>query len=106
MQSLVQDSHLFDLKGVISEFDSRMESPVPLFLQDSQGNDTDIESPESISSRLRAYDEYEKYDIAFSRLVIEALIFPTYRETVKTRFSHHTYFADLPAQIYLSLIHI
>ena len=83
MRSLVQDSHLFDLKGVIIEFDSRMESPVPLFLQDSQGNDTDVESPESVSSRLRAYDDYEKYDIAFSRLVIEALISPTYRETVK-----------------------
>ena len=104
MRSLVQDSHLFDLKGVISEFDSRMESPVPLFLQDSQGKDTDVESPESISSRLRAYDDYEKYDIAFSRLVIEALISPTYRETAKTRFSHHKDFADLPAQIYFMMV--
>ena len=104
MHSLVQDCHLFDLKGVIYEFNSRMESPSPKFLQDLHGNDSAVESPESISSRLRGYDEYERYDIAFSRLVIEALISPTYRETVKTRFSHHKDFTELPGQIYFMMV--
>ena len=81
-----------------------MKSPSPEFLKDTSGNDTTVESPESISSRLRAYDEYEKYDIAFSRLVIEALISPAYRETVKTRFSHHKDFTDLPGQIYFMMV--
>ena len=101
MHSLVQDCHLFDLKGVIAELNSRMQMPSAVFLLDVDGNDTTTETPESISARLRAYDEYEKYDIAFSRLVIEALISHTYRETVKTRFSHHTDFTELPGQIYL-----
>lgn len=85
MRGLVQDSYLFDLKGVIFEFNSIMVSPVLLLLQDPQENDTEVESPESISLRLRAYDEYEKYNIAFSRLVIEGLISLTYREIVKNK---------------------
>ena len=39
MHSLVQDCHLFDLKGVISEFNSRMKSPSAEFLQDVNGDD-------------------------------------------------------------------
>ena len=66
MHSLVQDCHLFDLKGVIAEFNSRMQMPSAEFLQDINGNDTTVETPDSISARLRAYDEYKKYDIAFS----------------------------------------
>ena len=104
MHSLVQDCRLFDLKGVVSEFNSRMKSPSAEFLQDLNEDDTTIESPESISSRLRSYGEYEKYDIAFSRLVIEALISPTHRETVKTRFLHHKYFTELPGQIYFMMV--
>ena len=96
MHSLVQDCHLFDLKGVIAEFNSRMKSPSAEFLQDVIGNNTTTESTKSVSSRLRAYDEFDKYDIALSRLVIEALISHTYRETVKTRFSHHKDFTELP----------
>ena len=49
IDSLVQDYHLFDLKGAIAEFNSRMKYPSAEFLKDLNGSETTTESPKYIS---------------------------------------------------------
>lgn len=63
-----------------------MNNPPVVLTQVINKNDTTNGSPEFIFDRLRAYNKYNKYEIAFSCLVIEALISHMCRESVKTRF--------------------
>ena len=104
MRILLVDDHLFDLKGVVSEFNLRMISPPIVFILDQNGNETSQESPESVRARLRAYADYKKYDIASSCLVAEYLISPSYRETLTTRFSNNKNFDELPRQVYFTMV--
>ena len=64
-----------------------------------------IETLESIQDRFRTYDAYEKLlDVAFSCLLVESLVSPDFRDTVKHRFSHVIDFESLPGQIYFMMI--
>ena len=81
-----------------------MINPPIVFVLDQNGNKTSQESAESVGARLRVYDECEKYDIAFSCLAIEGLIYIFYRETVNTRCSNNKYFDELPGKIYFMMV--
>ena len=90
MKSLVKNTHLFTLDDVMQEHDSRLTEP-PAIL-DLSG----VETAESVVACHRAYDNHELYDMALSRLAIEALLTARLREEVRTRFSHFSDFEDLP----------
>ena len=90
MHPLVENAHMFELAQIIAEHDSRLQSPAAIF------DASNVETPESTTARFRTYNEYERYNVALSRLVVEALISPSFRETIKTRFSHYDTFDDLP----------
>ena len=47
---------------------------------------------------------YEQYTTTLSRLLVESLISPTYRETIKTRFSTCDNYDDLPGQVYFVMV--
>ena len=98
MRNLVKNTHLFTLEDVINEHDSRLTEPPAIV--DSNGTETD----ESVLARHRAYDCYELYDMALSRLAIEALLTARLREEIRTRFSHVADFEDLPGNIYFMMI--
>ena len=83
MHSLVEDAHLFILLNVRDEYDARLVRQNPVFELDSSGVETMKESRSSIRARTKAYDEYERYDIALSRLIVESIISPSYREYYK-----------------------
>lgn len=51
-----------------------------------------------------AYDKYTKYDISFSRIVIDDLISSTYHESVKMRLSNHKQSTDLQWHIYFMMM--
>ena len=48
IRSLLVDTRLFDLKGVVSKFNSHMISPPVVLVLDQCGNETSQELPESI----------------------------------------------------------
>ena len=104
MHSLVDDAHLFSLSQVRDEYDTRMIQPSAVFEVDASGKDTTTETAESIFNGNKAFDEYEQYDTALSRLIVESLLSPSYRETIKTRFSHHDSFEELPGQVYFMMV--
>ena len=54
MRSLLVNSHLFDLKVVVSEVNLRIIIPQVVFVLDQNGNEISQESPESVGARLRA----------------------------------------------------
>ena len=98
MRNLVKNTHLFTLEDVINEHDSRLTEPPAI--DDSNGNETEG----SVLARHRAYDSYELYDMALSRLAIEALLTVCLSEEIRTRFSHVADFEDLPGNIYFMMI--
>ena len=104
MHSLVDDAHLFSLSQVRDEYDTRMLQPSAVFEVDSSGENTTTETDTSIFNRNKVFDEYERYDIALSRLIVESLLSPSYRETIKTRFSHHDSFEELPSQVHFMMV--
>ena len=104
MHSLVEDAHLFSMSQVRDEYDTRMVRPSAVFEIDFTGALTATETSTSKLIRKKAYDEYERYDIALSRLIVESLLSPSYRETIKTRFSHHDSFEELPGQVYFMMV--
>ena len=98
IHSLIEHSHMFNLDNVISEYKSRSIQLTPVF------DSNNVEIPTSIAVKLRAYDTYELYGIALSRLVVEVLISPLFRETINTHFSHYTAFDNLPGQVYFMMV--
>ena len=68
MRNLVKFTHLFTLEDVTQEHDSRLVEPA--IVLDPNG----VETSASKQNRHRAYDKFEIYDIALSRLAIEALL--------------------------------
>ena len=98
MTSLLGDTHSFTLHNVLDEYRARLITPEKITKEDG------TETKESALARYRAYDEFELYDIALSRLAIEALITAPLREKVAIRFSHIDDFEDLPGQIYFMMI--
>ncbi len=97
MTDVISDHHLFTIAGVTAEYESRQVEPAPVLV-------AAVETLESIQDRFRTYDAYEKLDVAFSRLLVEALVSPDFRDTVKHRFSHVVNFESLPGQIYFMMI--
>jgi hypothetical protein len=97
MTDVISDHHLFTIDAVTAEYESRQVEPIPVLV-------AAVETPECIQARFRTYDEYEKLDIAFSRLLVEYLVSPDFRDKVKHRFSHVIGFEFLPGQIYFMMI--
>ena len=89
---------------VPDEYDTRMARPSAVFEIDSTGNLATTKTSASTLIRNKDYDEYEQYNIALSRLIVESLLSPLYRETIKTRFSHHNNFEELPGQVYFMMV--
>ena len=98
-KTLLDGAHLFEIDTVLAEYESRILTHTPVI-----DPTTNAEMPESIFAGQRAYDEYEKCDIALSRLVIESLILEAFGKTIKTCFSHHNKFDTLPGQVYFVMI--
>lgn len=99
MHSLTQDYNIFNLKGVIAKCNSRMKFLRP-YIYKTKWHPYHNWKIRIYYSKIKCLWWLKKYNIAFSCLIIEALILLTYRETVKTRFSHHKDFTELPGQIY------
>ena len=99
MLSLLDHAHSFSLHDVIAEFQDRSRTPKTEFEPDLI-----TETKLSIASRLKSYDEYEQYDFAFSRLVVESIVTTSFRRKVETRISHEDDFDDLPGQVYFMMI--
>ena len=99
MLSLLDHAHSFSLQDVIAEFQDRSRTPKTEFEPDLI-----TETKLSIASRLKSYDEYEQYDFALSRLVVESIVTTSFRRKVETRFSHEDDFDDLPGQVYFMMI--
>ena len=87
--NLTKNAHLFSLESVITENGTRIVTPNSIFVLDKHGNNTTVETIESIHTRFKAYGLYETYDLALSRLLVESLVSPTYRETINTRSTRH-----------------
>ena len=99
MKNIVKEPHSFTIEEVITEYEVR-NADEPAAINDTNG----VELPSSILSRFKCYDEYEKCDLALSRLAIEALISPTLRDKVQVRFGHLPEFEDFPGQIYFKMV--
>ena len=67
-------------------------------------DDKGVETAESVKACFRAYDSYELYDMALSRLAIEALLTARLRDEIRTRYSHISEFEDLPGNIYFMML--
>ena len=96
IHSLIDNAHIFSLDSVITEHDTRMVHLYPVFELDTNGVSSTTETTKSTVNRFKLYYMYEQYDISISRLLVELLISTTYRETIKTRFSYHDNYDDLP----------
>ena len=96
--NLLSFSHLFELQNVIEEYESRILQHDPVL--EANGDETKI----SVAVRIRQYDVYKLFDQALSRLVVESLLSASFREVIKTQFSHYENFDDLPGQIYFMMI--
>ena len=104
MISVVTDSHLVTLEAVIKEYKDRLTEPPPVYSRAVDGSITTIELASSTSARFRSYDEYERNDIALSRLAVECLISETLRGEVETRFEHDPLFHEYAGQVYYMMI--
>ena len=104
MISVVTDSHLVTLEAVIQEHKDRLNDPLPVFSRAVDGSLTTTELASSTSARFRCYDEYERNDIALSRLAVECLISETLRGEVETRFEHDPLFHEYAGQVYYMMV--
>ena len=68
MKYLAEESHLFTVNEVLEEHRSRLAEPRPLFESER------VETDESIVSRYRCYDKYERFDLSLSRRILETLL--------------------------------
>ena len=59
-------------------------------------NTSGDETPKSLKTRFKCYDEYDFYDRGFSRLAVEYYVSVTLKEKIKVRFSHEPSFDILP----------
>ena len=80
MKNLVKNTHLFTLEDVTNEHNSKLTEPSLII--DSNSSETE----ESVLVRHRAYDCYELYDMALSRLAIEAFLTARLCKEIRTRF--------------------
>lgn len=104
IHSLVEDARLFSLTSVSDKYDTHMVCQIQVFELDSTRAQTTTESSASIQSRTNAYNEYEQYNITLSRLIVESVISPSYCEILKTRFSHHNNYEELPGHVYFMIV--
>ena len=104
MHSLVENAHLFSLASVHNEYNTHMTRLSPVFELDSNGAETTTESSVSIQAKTKEYNEYELYDIALSRLVVESPISSSYHKTIKTRFLASRKLRELPGQVYFVMV--
>ena len=95
---LLDNSHAFTVKEVITEHESRLVEPTAIL------DDTGAETMASVAARFRSYDEFELYDVGLSRLAFEACVSVSLREEIAIRFSHTPDFDELPGQIYFMMI--
>ena len=100
MLSLAENSHKFTVDDVIAEYEARVQ-PEALPLLDSVSH---METASSVVNRYRSYDDFERGDLALSRLAMESLVTPAFRTTVHTRFSHLADFDDFPGQVYFMMV--
>lgn len=99
MKNLIKEPHSFTTEMFITEYEVR-NADKPAVIDDTRG----VELPSSVLSRFKFYDEYEKCDLALSRLTIEALISPTLRDKVQVQIGHLPEFEDVPGQIYFKTV--
>ena len=100
MLPLAENSHKFTVDEVISEYEDRVQPEATPFL-DPLSN---LETESSIVIRYKSYDEFERGDLALSRLAMESLVAPAFRTIVHTRFSHLPDFDDFPGQVYFMMV--
>ena len=105
MVYLVDHSHKLTVQDVIEEHKSRMNEPAPIYLVDSSGNPTGVETEDSKKERFRCYDQYKLTDIQLSRAMVDSLVSPSLRLQVLTRFRHDVEFDNYAGSVYLMMIY-
>ena len=80
MTDVISDHHLFTIAAVTAEYESRQVEPAPVLV-------AAVETLESIQDCFQTYDAYEKLDVAFSRLLVESLVSPDFRDTTVSPMS-------------------
>ena len=95
---LLDNSHAFTVKEVITEHESRLVEPTSIL------DDTGAETMASVAARFCSYDEFELHDVGLSHLTIDACVSVSLREEIAIRISHTPDFDELPGQIYFMTI--
>ena len=73
-------------------------------VQDIDGATPPVETPVSVLSRYRSYDEYNKCDFLLHCLVFEALVHPDISSEVVFQYNQVSSFKKLPGQVYLMMV--
>ena len=89
---------MFNLDKLIIEYKSRAIQLLPVF------GSNNVKIPTSIAACIRSYDTYDLFDISLSRIIVEALIYPSFHKIIKIHFSHYAAFDDLPGQVYIMMV--
>ena len=90
---LAEEPHLFTIKQVMQEHESRTSEPEPVL------DDNDEETTASISARFRSYDKYERFDISLSRRILETLLSQDIKATIRIKYGHLQNYKSLPGQV-------
>ena len=98
MKYLPEDPYTLTFASVLAEHESRITAPSVVI--DALENET----PESIVTQFKCYDEYEYCDWSLSRLTIEALVHPGLRADVVVQFNHTASFKKLPGSVYIMMV--
>ena len=86
IHDISDNSHLLNLDSVIKEHKLCLVMHSKAFYIEVGSTTGTTETTDSILSHMKAYDVFEAYDLALSRLLVKSLVSPTYRETIKNRF--------------------
>ena len=90
---LAEEPHMFTIDNAMSEHDSRMIEPSPVV------DDNDEETVDSICSRFKCYDKYERFDISLSCRILETLLSQDIKGTIRIKYGHLSNFKSLPGQV-------
>ena len=101
MKYLPDHPHFFTVQDVIDVHVLRMTEPPMVTTTLADGTVEETEA--SVLDRFVSYDKFEKFDIAISRRVIQALIASPIQDKIRIKFSHDPLFRTYPGSVYLMM---
>ena len=75
MKYLLDNPHDFTFEQVNQDYEDRLDEPDKIEVSGT-------ETAASIKARFIAYDEYKQFDRSLSRLAVESLMSPDFREQI------------------------